>query len=219
MCNSKSARIGRGNNLTGAVVIAVAGGSCSGKTTLVEKVKNTIGDEHCAIVYQDDYYRPNLGDPVLVNFDHPDTLDFELMGEHIGLLKQGLSIETPIYDFATHDRMADTKTLAPKSLIFIEGILVLHAPSIRHWVDYGVFVGCAEEVRYTRRSQRDTAERGRTPDDIERQFFTQVVPMHSEFVEPSREHADMVIMDSESGLQANDVDRFIEQCLELKTSV
>ena len=194
--------------MAGAVVIAVAGGSCSGKTTLVEKVRTTIGDEHCTVVYQDDYYRPNLGDPVLVNFDHPDALDFMLMGEHIGALKQGHSIETPIYDFSTHTRIAQTKTLTPKALVIIEGILVLHAP-----------VGCEEGVRYARRSQRDIVERGRTPDDIKRQFFTQVVPMHSEFVEPSSEHADMIITDAEHGLRDADVDRFVELCVRLKAGV
>ncbi len=205
--------------LPDAVVIAIAGGSCAGKTTLVDKVRTSIGDEHCAIVYQDDYYRPNLGDPVLVNFDHPDALDFDLMGEHIGALKQGHSIETPVYDFSTHNRMIETKTLTSKTLIIIEGILVLHAPAIRQWTDYSVFVGCAEDVRYARRSKRDIVERGRTPDDIERQFFSQVVPMHREFVEPSREHADMVIMDSDHGLRATDVERFVERCIQLKSSV
>ena len=209
----------RSINLAGAVVIAVAGGSCSGKTTLVEKVRTTIGDEHCTVVYQDDYYRPNLGDPVLVNFDHPDALDFNLMGEHIGALKQGHSIETPIYDFSTHTRIAETKTLTPKALVIIEGILVLHAPAIRAWTDYGVFVECEEGVRYARRSQRDIVERGRTPDDIKRQFFTQVVPMHSDFVEPSSEHADMIIKDAEHGLRDADVDSFVELCVRLKAGV
>jgi uridine kinase len=205
------------DKLASAVVIAVAGGSCSGKTTLVEKVRNTIGEDSCTIVYQDDYYRPNLGNPVLVNFDHPDTLDFELMSEHISLLKQGQSIETPIYDFTTHSRTPNTKTLAPKPLIFVEGILVLNSREVRGWVDYGVFVGCDEDVRYARRSQRDTVERGRTPEDIERQFFTQVAPMHIEFVEPSSAHADLIISDSEEGLKSSDVDNFIARCEQLVT--
>ena len=203
--------------MASAVVIAVAGGSCSGKTTLVEKVRNTIGEDSCTIVYQDDYYRPNLGNPVLVNFDHPDTLDFELMSKHISLLKQGQSIETPIYDFTTHSRTPNTKTLAPKPLIFVEGILVLNSREVRGWVDYGVFVGCDEDVRYARRSQRDTVERGRTPEDIERQFFTQVAPMHIEFVEPSSAHADLIISDSEEGLKSSDVDDFIARCEQLVT--
>jgi uridine kinase len=205
------------DKLASAVVIAVAGGSCSGKTTLVEKVRNTIGEDSCTIVYQDDYYRPNLGNPVLVNFDHPDTLDFELMSKHISLLKQGQSIETPIYDFTTHSRTPNTKTLAPKPLIFVEGILVLNSREVRGWVDYGVFVGCDEDVRYARRSQRDTVERGRTPEDIERQFFTQVAPMHIEFVEPSSAHADLIISDSEEGLKSSDVDDFIARCEQLVT--
>jgi uridine kinase len=198
-----------------AVLIAVAGGSCSGKTTLVQKVRETIGDELCTIVYQDDYYRPNLGDPVLVNFDHPDSLDFDLMGQHISQLKQGQSIETPIYDFTTHDRLPDTITLAPTPLIFIEGILVLNSPEIRDAIDFGVFVGCDEQVRYERRSQRDTVERGRTPEDIERQFFTQVAPMHNTFVEPSSEHADLIINDSDSGLQTREIEQFIAYCEQL----
>lgn len=203
--------------MASAVVIAVAGGSCSGKTTLVEKVRSTIGENSCTIVYQDDYYRPNLGNPVLVNFDHPDTLDFELMSEHIGLLKRGQSIETPSYDFTTHSRIPETKTLDPKPLIFVEGILVLNSAEVRAWVDYGVFVGCDEDVRYARRSQRDITERGRTPEDIKRQFFTQVAPMHTEFVEPSREHADLIINDAEHGLESSDVDGFIARCEQLMT--
>ena len=198
-----------------AVVIAIAGGSCSGKTTLVEKVRSTIGENNCTIVYQDDYYRPNLGNPVLVNFDHPDTLDFELMSEHISLLKQGQSIETPSYDFTTHSRKPETKTLEHKPLIFVEGILVLNSAKVRGCLDYGVFVGCDEEVRYARRSQRDIVERGRTPEDIERQFFTQVVPMHSEFVEPSRKYADLVINDAVHGIKSSDVDGLIARCEQL----
>jgi len=195
-----------------AILIAVAGGSCSGKTTLVRKVRETIGDDRCTIIYQDDYYHPKAGDPVLVNFDHPDSLDFNLMGQHIGALKQGLRVETPIYDFTTHDRMPESKLLVPRPLIFVEGILVLNSPEVRQWIDYGVFVGCDEQVRYQRRSQRDMAERGRTVQDIKRQFFTQVAPMHNEFVEPSRVHADMIIQDSDSGLDAGDIDRFIAHC-------
>ena len=204
-------------------VIAISGGSGSGKSTLASALLDAVGPSAVEVLPLDAYYHDlahlRLAERARVNFDHPDALDFMLMGEHIGALKQGHSIETPIYDFSTHTRIAETKTLTPKALVIIEGILVLHAPAIRAWTDYGVFVECEEGVRYARRSQRDIVERGRTPDDIKRQFFTQVVPMHSDFVEPSSVHADMIIKDAEHGLRDADVDSFVELCVRLKAGV
>ena len=174
-------------------IIAVAGGSCSGKTTIAKLIQDHFGSDTCSIVYQDSYYR---GLKTITNFDIPEAIDFPLMKDHLAQLKSGSHIEMPTYDFTTHRRKLETQQLAPKPIILVDGILILHALELRESFDYKVFVECSENDRRQRRLKRDTVERGRTHEDTLRQFNEQVVPLHDQLVEPSKSYADLVCSDS-----------------------
>ena len=175
------------------IVIGVAGGSGSGKTTFASRLKELLGDQHCSVIAQDSYYIDQSHkfdrDGGAVNFDHPNSLDFTLMCEHIKLLRQGQDIEVPQYDFATHTRSKDTIYHSPTKIIFVDGILIFSQQNITDVLHYKIYIDCPEELRYERRLNRDVKERGRTPEGVEAQFRAQVKPMHDQFVEPSKEHA------------------------------
>ncbi|GAB2189414.1 uridine kinase [Sessilibacter sp. MAH1] len=170
-------------------IIAVAGGSCSGKTTMARLVAEHLGPENCAIMYQDSYY---LGLETITNYDLPEAIDFKLMAEHLDQLRNGLPIEMPCYDFTTHRRKVETQTLLPKPIILVDGILILHAQQLQKSFDYKIFVECNEHERRQRRLIRDIQERGRTEEETLRQFNEQVVPLHNELVEPSKHCADFI---------------------------
>lgn len=171
-------------------VIAVCGGSCSGKTTMVNKLYSLLGEDNCSVVFQDSYY---LGLSSITNYDHIDSIDFDLMRDHIVSLKKGMSIDMPCYDFVTHKRKPQTVKLKPKPIILVDGILILASSLLRECFDLKVFVECDESVRRERRITRDVAERGRMHEEVLHQFDTQVVPAHNQFVEPSKEYADYVV--------------------------
>jgi len=177
------------------LLIGVAGGSGSGKTTLAHHLVQTFGDELSCLVMQDSFYIDQSarfdGDGGSVNFDHPSSLDFELLEAQLRALRAGQPVEVPHYDFATHRRLASTTPLASRALIVVDGTLILDAPGVRPLFDVAVFVECPEEVRFARRLERDVRERGRTPDGVHRQFHRQVKPMHDAWVEPSKVHADV----------------------------
>ena len=175
--------------MTDHKIIAIAGGSCSGKTTMATSLAQILGPDNCAVLYQDSYYR---GAADITNFDVPEAIDFSLMAEHLAQLRAGDAIEMPTYDFTTHRRKAETIRLTPRPIIFVDGILILHATELRNSFDYKVFVECEEELRKNRRLVRDTLERGRTKEDIIRQFETQVAPLHNLYVEPSKAFADII---------------------------
>lgn len=170
-------------------IVAVAGGSCSGKTTMVNTLHRLLGEKYCSVLFQDSYY---LGLSHITNYDHPDAIDFELMRDHLALLKEGSAIEMPTYDFATHTRKKETVQLDAKPIILVDGILILASPYLKDSFDIKVFVECDEEARRSRRTSRDVAERGRTHEDTLHQFNSQVVPAHNMFVEPSKIHADYI---------------------------
>lgn len=186
---------------TPATVIAISGGSGSGKTTLARELADELGSQ-AAILYQDWYYRDQSAhfdhDGGKVNFDHPDALEFELLAQHLSLLKAGQNIEVPQYDFSTHRRLQQAEPFPWRPVIIIDGILILHATDLRPWLDVSVFVEAPEGVRFQRRLARDVAERGRTPEGVKAQFKSQVKPMHDQFVEPSKKHADHLISGEES---------------------
>lgn len=177
-------------------IIAVAGGSCSGKSTMVLNAHRTLGPEQCAIVYQDSYYK---GLANITNFDEPEAIDFDLMADHLRQLKRGEAIDMPTYDFTTHRRKTETQRLDPKPIILVDGILILHAAQLADCFDYKLYVECSEEERLQRRLKRDIEERGRTHADTYKQFTEQVAPLHNVLVEPSKQAADLICQQTPGG--------------------
>lgn len=177
------------------VVIGLAGGSGSGKTTIAEALVDAI--EGVAYLRHDDYYRhrPELTfeERTKVNYDHPDSLETSLMVEHVQTLRSGQPIHRPVYDFTTHTRSDTTVVVAPAPVVVVEGILVLADEALRRLLDLKIYVDTDADLRLARRMERDIHERGRTPDSVLTQYLTTVRPMHLEFVEPSKKHADMII--------------------------
>lgn len=180
-------------------IIGVAGGSGSGKTYFARELKNLLGDESCTILYQDNYYIDQShrfdGDGGSVNFDHPSSLDFALLAHGLSVLKKNMSIDVPIYEFATHKRLKDTITCVPKKIILVDGILILDSALVRDQLDEAIFFDTPEDLRYKRRLDRDVHERGRTPDGVKKQFDLQVRPMHDQFVQPSKIFAQTIVCD------------------------
>lgn len=180
-------------------IIGVAGGSGSGKTFFARELQKILGDALCTILYQDNYYIDQShrfdGDGGSVNFDHPDSLDFALLAKGLADLKAGKSIKVPIYDFATHSRKVETLDCHPKKIILVDGILILDSKLVREELDEAVFFDTPEELRFTRRLERDVHERGRTAEGVKKQFDLQVKPMHNQFVEPSKSYAQTIVKD------------------------
>lgn len=180
-------------------IIGVAGGSGSGKTHFAKELQKLLGEENCTILFQDNYYHDQSakfdGDGGSVNFDHPSSLDFSLLAEGLRILKQGQPLNIPIYDFVTHSRKKETLLGMPKKVILVDGILILNSEEVRNELDEAIFFDTPEELRFERRLTRDVHERGRTPEGVRKQFELQVRPMHNEFVEPSKVHANVLISD------------------------
>ena len=180
-------------------IIGVAGGSGSGKTYFARELQKVLGDNQCTIIYQDNYYIDQShrfdGDGGSVNFDHPSSLDFDLLAFGLSELKLGKTIEVPIYEFATHKRLTRSITCEPRKIILVDGILILDSASVRAQLDESIFFDTPEELRFERRLDRDVHERGRTPEGVKKQFELQVRPMHDQFVQPSKQYAQTVISD------------------------
>jgi uridine kinase len=178
-------------------VIGVAGGTGSGKTTVVRSISSRIGDAKLAVLPHDAYYRDwdDLPADVLhhKNFDHPDSLETELLIEHVKTLKAGNPIDAPIYDFKTHRRSQQTTRIDPGKVVVVDGILIFAEPELRKLFDVKLFVDTDADVRLIRRIKRDIAERGRTLQSVVEQYESTVRPMHLEFVEPSKRYADLII--------------------------
>ncbi|MBL9077368.1 MAG: uridine kinase [Planctomycetes bacterium] len=177
--------------------VAIAGGSGSGKTSLTRALVQTLGEDHCAVLDHDSYYR-DLGHLTLdqrtgVNFDHPESLENGLLAEHLAQLRAGHAVARPIYDFATHTRLPATTRVEPRPIVLCEGILLLAVPELRSAFDLRVYVDTPADVRALRRVQRDIVERGRTVESVVRQYLQSVRPMHERFVEPARTTADVVL--------------------------
>lgn len=179
------------------MIIGICGGTGSGKTTIARRIVEAVGKENVILVEQDSYYR-NLADMPLderhqANFDHPDSIDSEMMINHIKRLKGGYSVEMPIYDFKTHTRSDQTEHIPPKPVVIVEGILIFSESRVLDLLDVRVFVDTPDDIRFIRRLRRDVADRGRTMESVIAQYFATVRPMHFEFVEPSKRNADIII--------------------------
>jgi uridine kinase len=179
------------------LVIGLAGGTSSGKTTVANVILSRVGAEHIAYLPHDAYYKDLKDLPAnqreQVNFDHPDSLDTPLLIEHVKQLKTWQPIDLPVYDFRHDTRTAETIRILPQSVIIVEGILIFAEPELRTLFDVKIFVDTDADIRLIRRLQRDIAERGRTTESVIHQYLTTVRPMHLEFVEPSKRYADVII--------------------------
>ena len=193
------------------IVIGVAGGTGSGKTTVANVILERVGRQRIAYLPHDAYYRDLHDLPpaqrAQINFDHPNSLESELMAIHIKELKNGHAVDIPIYDFSIHTRTDRTIHVEAKPVIIVEGILIFSEPALRDLFDVKLFVDTDNDIRFIRRLQRDIAERGRTMEMVIKQYLTTVRPMHMDFVEPSKRYADVII--PEGGLNTVAMDMVI----------
>jgi uridine kinase len=182
---------------TKPITIGVAGGSGSGKTTVALNILERVGFDRIAYLSHDAYYRDASNLPpaerAQLNFDHPDSLDNDLLIGQLRQLQAGQPVETPVYDFKTHSRLAETRRIDPQPVILVEGILIFADKQLRDLMDVKIFVDTDADLRLIRRLQRDIGERGRSPDSVIQQYLRTVRPMHLEFVEPSKRYADVII--------------------------
>lgn len=178
-------------------ILGVAGGTGSGKTTVVRSILEAAGEDRIALIEQDSYYRDvdwrSEADLLQHNFDHPAAIDNDLLVAHLAALKAGHPVEVPIYDFVRHRRTARTRRVLPLAVILLEGILIFVEPALRELLDFKIYVDTDADLRLIRRLGRDIAERGRSVKDVLRQYLETVRPMHLEFVEPSKRWADIII--------------------------
>jgi uridine kinase len=200
------------------IVIGIAGGTGSGKTTVVNEVVKRLPKNDVVIISQDSYYRDSVDLPLeerqKKNFDHPDSIEFELLIDHIKQLKEGKSVQQPIYSYITCTRSDETIKVEPKHVVIVEGILCLTQPKLRDLMDIKVFVDCEADLRLSRVIKRDIIERGRGIDQTLHRYEMTVRPMHLQFIEPSKHHADIIIPQGGQNKVAIDVlTQFIEKQL------
>ncbi len=181
-----------GNVLT----IGIAGGTGSGKTTITRRLQRRFGNDICTL-YHDNYYKAHdsltLEERARLNYDQPDAFDTELLAEHLALLRQGRAVACPVYDYAVHNRAAQTQLIQPAPVVLVEGILILQSAALCDMLDIKVFVDADADVRILRRIVRDVRDRGRSLESVVNQYLTTVKPMHERYVEPSRRQADIII--------------------------
>jgi uridine kinase len=193
------------------LVIGIAGGSGSGKTTVANVILARVGANHIAYLAHDAYYKNldnlPLAQRTIINFDHPNSLDTDLLIQHVRELRKWMPIEQPIYDFKTHSRTTETRRIDPQPVILVEGILIFAEAELRQLFDVKIFVDTDADIRFIRRLQRDIEERGRTTQSVIHQYTATVRPMHLEFVEPSKRYADVII--PEGGLNTVAMDMVV----------
>jgi len=191
------------------LTIGIAGGTGSGKTTIVRNIMEATPADSVSMLEQDSYYIDLRGVPMderaKANFDHPDSLDSALLKQHIRLLQKGVAVEKPIYDFVTHSRTERTQHVGSRPILVVEGILIFVDPDLRALMDIKVFIDTDADLRLIRRIRRDLSERGRTLDSVLDQYETTVRPMHFEFVEPSKRYADIIIPEGGSNRIAQEL--------------
>ncbi|HEU5210329.1 MAG TPA: uridine kinase [Longimicrobiales bacterium] len=179
------------------VILGVAGGSGSGKTTVVREIVSALGADQVAVIHHDSYYRDAshlpLEERTSTNYDHPDALETGLLVRHLEQLRRGEPVEVPVYDFTSHVRRAEKQHVAPARVVIVDGLMILWDAALRELMDIKVFVDTDADLRFIRRLLRDIRERGRTAESVIRQYTENVRPMHLEFVEPSKRYADVII--------------------------
>ena len=190
------------------ILVGIAGGTGSGKTTVAKAIYDRVGADKIEWISHDSYYRnfEGLGaeERHHINFDHPDSLETELLARHLDVLCKGSAVEVPIYDFTTHTRKVETFRVEPRKVVIVEGILVLAEPELRKRIDIKLFVDTPPDIRFVRRLMRDITTRGRSVESVIEQYVTTVRPMHEEFVEPSKRYADLIIPEGGENLVAID---------------
>ncbi len=177
--------------------IGVAGGTCSGKTTVSERLAELTGESHLALIKLDSYYVDLSDQPMAAreafDFDHPDAFEWSLLNDHLAALSAGASVPVPVYDYVQYNRTGETRLVHPAPIVVVEGIHVLWEPTLRERFDLKVFVDTDADIRLIRRLRRDAAERGRTAESVIEQYLTTARPAHEQFVEPSKRYADVII--------------------------
>ncbi|HXF43010.1 MAG TPA: uridine kinase [Pyrinomonadaceae bacterium] len=207
-----------GVRLRTPLIIGICGGTGSGKTTIARAIQESIGSEKVVLVEQDSYYR-NLADMPLddrhqANFDHPDSIDSDLLVNHLLRLKQGLRIEMPLYDYVTHTRSNKIEVIEPRPVVIVEGILIFAEPRVLNLLDLRIFVDTPDDIRLIRRLRRDVNERGRTFERTLEQYEKTIRPMHFEFVEPSKRHAHFIIPEGAAfGITVESICGLVRDCL------
>lgn len=200
-------------------VVAIAGGSGSGKSTFTRELTERFPKGTFSVVYLDDYYRsrPDIGPHNIdqANFDHPDALDFELLRENLAQLKAGQPVECPVYDFKTHSRLERTHTIQPAPIILVDGVLLLSHPSVTASFDLRIFVEASADMRLIRRLERDLNERGRPLESSLRHYLSSVRDMHDVFVEPARSTAHAIIPNDRRGQATESIRQLVEFALRL----
>ena len=194
-------------------IIGIAGGTGSGKTTVVNQIMNELPAEEVTIISQDSYYKSNdnlnYEERSKINFDHPNSIDFELLVKHLKLLKKGEIIEQPVYSFVTHNRTSDTIKTHPRKVIIVEGILVFSNKELLRTFDIKIFVHADSDERLIRRIRRDIAERGRDVNEVLNRYQSTLKPMHQQFIEPTMSYADIIIPNDRYNTVAIDIVRTV----------
>ncbi len=195
------------------LIIGIAGGTGCGKTTVVNKIINELPDGEVGVISQDSYYKDtshlNYDERIKINFDHPRSIDFELLVEHLKSLKTNTPVNQPVYSFVKHNRTGDTILTHPRKVMIVEGILIFTNPELREMFDIKLFVHADTDERLIRRLKRDISERGRDLDEVLSRYQTTLKPMHEQFIEPMKEYADMIIPNNKHNTVAIDIVRSI----------
>lgn len=191
------------------LIIGIAGGTGCGKTTVVNQILDQLPEGEVGVISQDSYYKDtshlNYDERVKINFDHPRSIDFELLESHLKELKQGNAIDQPVYSFVKHNRTGDTVKTKPRKVMIVEGILILTNPELRDMFDIKIFVHADSDERLIRRLKRDISERGRDLEEVLNRYQTTLKPMHQQFIEPMKEYADIIIPNNKYNTVAVDI--------------
>lgn len=195
------------------LIIGIAGGTGCGKTTVVNQILNELPEGEVGVISQDSYYKDtshlSYDERVVINFDHPRSIDFELLERHLKDLREGKDIQQPVYSFIKHNRTGDTIQTHPRKVMIVEGILILTHPELRELFDIKIFVHADSDERLIRRLKRDITERGRDLDEVLQRYQNTLKPMHQQFIEPTKEFADIIIPNNKYNTVAVDIVRTI----------